>query len=180
MMSISPVGRAMRGSALKSTKLRVIWGILEIVRYRMRSESDVEFSMLDLLLTAPANTHKVNVSVTIKASNRRVPLFVCPHSSLTRAAAAWPDTRSPVLSLPVGPHGFDLVYRGCAPHAVEAFPRAAVWQGAVGAWGVWVEAEAEAVMGRDAGWWLGQGTRQVGSVWRKRRWRMGYSRPGAQ
>lgn len=56
-MSISPVGRAMSGSGLKSTKLRVIWGIFEMVRYRMRSESDVELSMLDLLLTAPANTH---------------------------------------------------------------------------------------------------------------------------
>lgn len=53
MMSISPVGRAMRGSGLKSTKLRVIWGILEMARYRMRSESDVEFRMLDLLFTAP-------------------------------------------------------------------------------------------------------------------------------
>lgn len=54
-MSISPVGSAISGSGLKSTKLRVIWGILEMVRYRMRSESDVEFRMLDLLFTAPAN-----------------------------------------------------------------------------------------------------------------------------
>lgn len=57
MMSISPEGRAMSGSGLKSTKLRVICGILEMVRYRMRSESDVEFKMLDLLFTAPAKTH---------------------------------------------------------------------------------------------------------------------------
>ena len=56
MMSISPVGSAMSGSGLKSTKLRVIWGILEMVRYRMRSESDVEFNMLDLLFTAPVDT----------------------------------------------------------------------------------------------------------------------------
>lgn len=56
-MSISPEGRAMRGSGLKSTKLRVMWGILDIVRYRMRSESEVEFSMLDLLFTAPVEKH---------------------------------------------------------------------------------------------------------------------------
>lgn len=59
MMSISPVGSAINGSGLKSTKFSVIWGILEMARYRMRSESEVEFSMLDLLFTAPANTRGV-------------------------------------------------------------------------------------------------------------------------
>lgn len=34
-----------------------------MVRYRMRSESDVEFSMLDLLFTAPTNTHKADHEV---------------------------------------------------------------------------------------------------------------------
>lgn len=58
MMSISPVGRAMSGSGLKSTKFSVIWGIFEIVRYRIRSESDVEFKILDLLLTAPVGKGK--------------------------------------------------------------------------------------------------------------------------
>lgn len=87
-MSISPVGRAMSGSGLKSTKLRVIWGILEMVRYRMRSESDVEFNMLDLLFTAPANTHKADREVKIKGDDRKGRLFFLLPSS------------SPVLQLP--------------------------------------------------------------------------------
>lgn len=40
-----------------------------MARYRIRSESDVEFRMLDLLLTAPADT-------AAEQSNRsKVPLF---------------------------------------------------------------------------------------------------------
>lgn len=58
MMSISPVGRAMSGSGLKSTKFKVIWGIFEIARYRIRSESDVEFKIFDLLLTAPVEVDR--------------------------------------------------------------------------------------------------------------------------
>lgn len=127
-MSISPVGRAMRGSGLKSTKLRVIWGILEMARYRMRSESDVEFSMLDLLFTAPASkrTHKgKQEGKKSKPVTERLLCISCL-LFLTRAAAARPDARPPVLPVPVGPHGFDLVYGGRATHAVEAFSRAAM------------------------------------------------------
>lgn len=61
MMSISPVGRAMSGSGLKSTKFNVIWGIFEIVRYRIRSESDVEFKIFDLLLTAPVGMERKRI-----------------------------------------------------------------------------------------------------------------------
>lgn len=46
-----------------------------MVRYRMRSESDVEFSMLDLLFTAPANTHKADDEVKTTEDNKRGPLF---------------------------------------------------------------------------------------------------------
>lgn len=91
-----------------------------MVRYRMRSESDVEFSMLDLLFTAPANTHKVKSKVKFKADNRKGPLFFCL-LSLTGAAAPRPDTCSPVLSVPVRPHGLNLIDRRRTTHAVEAF-----------------------------------------------------------
>lgn len=74
MMSISPEGRAMSGSGLKSTKLSVIWGILEMVRYRMRSESDVEFSMFNLLFTAPGNMQmKFNNQVRKPAGKHLIP-----------------------------------------------------------------------------------------------------------
>lgn len=63
MMSISPAGRAMRGSGLKSTKLSVICGILLMARYRMRSESEVEFRMLDLLFMAPAGRERFSFSL---------------------------------------------------------------------------------------------------------------------
>lgn len=43
MISLSLAGEARKGSPLRSTKLRVIWGILLMVRQRARSESDVEF-----------------------------------------------------------------------------------------------------------------------------------------
>lgn len=49
-----------------------------MVRYRMRSESDVEFNMLDLLFTAPANTHKADSKVTVE---RFVSFFLRPPSS---------------------------------------------------------------------------------------------------
>ncbi len=100
-----------------------------MVRYRMRSESDVEFSMLDLLFTAPANTHKADSKLIVESFFLVFP----PSTFLTSAAAARPNTRSPVLSVPVGPHGLDLIYGGGATHAVEALPRATVRQRAVGA-----------------------------------------------
>lgn len=85
MMSISPEGRAMSGSGLKSTKLSVIWGILEMVRYRMRSESDVEFSMFDLLFTAPGNMQmKFNNQVRKPAGKHLIPC------ALSHRCCCWP------------------------------------------------------------------------------------------
>lgn len=65
-------------------------------------------------------------------------------SVLTGAAAGRTDAGPPVLPVPLGPQGLDLVHGRGAPHAVEALTRAAVRQGAVGARGVRVEAEAVA------------------------------------
>lgn len=87
----------------------------------MRSESDVEFNMLDLLFTAPAKNDS-----QVKMDNLKGRPPFPPVTILTSAAAAWPDARSPVLPVPVRPHGLDLVHRGGAAHAVEALPRAAV------------------------------------------------------
>lgn len=172
MMSISPEGRAMSGSGLKSTKLSVIWGILEMVRYRMRSESDVEFSMFNLLFTAPGNMQmKFNNQVRKQQEN------IWSHLRLlTGAAAGRPDARPPVLPIPFRPHGLDLVYGGGTTHAVKAFSRAAVRQRTVGgrAFGV----EAEPVVGCYAGWGMGEGTHQVGSVGLM--WWNGYRRLRAQ
>lgn len=55
---------------------------------------------------------------------------------LTRAAAGGPG---PVLPVPFGPHGLDIVHGRRAAHAVEALARAAVGQAAVGHGGVGVE-----------------------------------------
>lgn len=169
MISISPVGRAMSGSGLKSTKLRVIWGILEMARYLTRSESDVELNMLDLLFTAPANTDTLNRrwGKHLKSWSAFPPVV-----SLTGAAAAQPDARSPVLSVPVRPHGLNLIHRGGATHAVEALPWAAVRQWAVG--GRAVRVEAEAVVRCYTRWRLGERSSKLGSVWGRRR--MGYRR----
>lgn len=153
MMSISPAGRAMSGSGLKSTKFRVIWGIFEMVRYRIRSESDVEFRMFDLLFTAPADTQKVRGDVRGQTGQTFV---FTPLLFLTSAAAGRPDAGPPILPVPLGPHGLDLIHRRGATHAVEAFPRAAVCQGAVGARALWFEAQA--MMGHHAGWGLAQGS----------------------
>lgn len=67
--------------------------------------------------------------------------LICTPFPLTGAAAGRPDAAPPVLPVPLWPHGLDLVHGGGATHAVEAFPRAAMRKGAVGARAVWVEAE---------------------------------------
>lgn len=78
-------------------------------------------------------------------------------------SAPRPDTSSPVLPVPVWPHRLNLVHGGGTPHAMEALPGAAVGQRAVGAGGVWVEAES--VMGSNTGRGLGQRAHQLPSVW---------------
>lgn len=92
-MSISPVGRAMSGSGLKSTKFNVIWGIFEIARYRIRSESDVEFKIFDLLLTAPVGTGKGQEVDGKKKTRLFLPIEFWLCSQLC-------DMCSPVLLLP--------------------------------------------------------------------------------
>lgn len=166
MMSISPVGRAMSGSGLKSTKFKVIWGIFEIARYRIRSESDVEFKIFDLLLTAP-----------VEVDRKKRPNYFYPQNSdfaltsvlCTCAATALPDAGSPVLPVPVRPHGLDLINWRGSPHAVDTLPRSAVWQGAV--WARTVSVEAEVVVRRNTGWRLGVRAHQMCSVWGRRQGR---------
>lgn len=114
------------------------------MRYRIRSESDVEFSMFDLLFTAPVNIKNKpkNKQLGKKTSWKTERSSVLSHLlSLTGAAAGRPHARPPVLTIPFRPHGLDLIDGGGAAHAVKAFSRAAVRQRTVGGRAVGVEAE---------------------------------------
>lgn len=111
--------------------------------------------MLVLLFTAPVGNQRPGYYPAGVRRSSQTPELTC-------AAAALPDAASPALPVPVRPHGLDLIHRGRSPHAVEALPRSAVRQGAVGARTVRIEAET--VLRHDAGRRLGVGAHQVSPV----------------